>query len=101
MNRRIIVAAVAGILSIVATPLYAGPTETFAKFAEGSKKTVDHTAWDRLLETYVMPGDDGLNRVNYKQFKKAGHEELKGYVKTLESIQPATSWRPGEIEVVE
>jgi hypothetical protein len=25
----------------------------------------DHSAWDRLLKTYVEQGADGLNRVNY------------------------------------
>jgi hypothetical protein len=51
-------------------------------------ESVDHSAWDRLLKTYVKPGADGLNRVNYSAFKRDGHVALKAYIGSLQSIDP-------------
>lgn len=64
------------------------PTDLFRSAASGSGLSVDHSAWDRLLETYVKPGADGLNRVDYAAFKSAGHAELKQYVQQLEAVDP-------------
>lgn len=66
------------------------PIDLFRKAAAGSTATVDHAAWDRLLNTYVKPGPDGLNRVDYAAFKSAGHAELKAYVQALQRIDPQT-----------
>lgn len=49
---------------------------------------VDHSAWNSLLKTYVKPGADGLNRVNYVAFKKSGHAALKTYLNGLQSVDP-------------
>lgn len=66
------------------------PQDLFAKAAEGPAQTVDHTAWDRLLKTYVHPGPDGLNRVDYAAFKSGGHAALKDYIRRLEAVDPGT-----------
>jgi uncharacterized protein DUF547 len=51
-------------------------------------ESVDHSAWNSLLKTYVKPGADGLNRVDYVAFKKNGHAALKAYLTGLQSVDP-------------
>jgi hypothetical protein len=62
--------------------------DLFAKASPSSTQVVDHSAWDRLLKTYVKPGSDGLNRVDYAAFRRSGHNELKHYLRELEKINP-------------
>ena len=63
--------ALAGGLVVSASQSMAAGVETFTQkpFSEGSTKTIDHTAWDQLLKTYVVAEPDGLNRVDYARFK--------------------------------
>jgi hypothetical protein len=68
----------------------AEPVDLFGQFTAGSARTVDHSAWDKLLKTYVKPGADGVNRVDYAAFKRNGHEELKIYIRRLEAVDPQT-----------
>lgn len=63
-------------------------TELFSAHAAGSTQTVDHSAWDGLLKSYVKPSADGVNRVDYKAFKASGHKPLKDYVARLEATDP-------------
>ena len=72
----------------------ASPAEAFSAFTKGSAATVDHSAWDKLLKAYVVPGSDGLNRVAYARFKAAGQADLKAYIKTLEAVDPKSLDRP-------
>jgi hypothetical protein len=51
-------------------------------------ESVNHSAWDRLLKTYVKQGADGLNRVDYSGFRKGGHAALKAYIVSLQSLDP-------------
>jgi Protein of unknown function, DUF547 len=66
----------------------------FSKFAKAATATVDHSIWDKLLKAYVVPGTDGLNRVRYRSFKRAGRAKLKEYIKSLESVRPTKLSRP-------
>lgn len=68
----------------------AAPVQDAFRPATGSKQTVDHSAWDRLLKAYVKAGPDGLNRVDYSAFKAGGHKALTAYIGTLQSIDPNT-----------
>lgn len=34
----------------------------------GSRATIDHQAWDRILKRYIKPGPEGLNRFAYAAF---------------------------------
>ena len=53
----------AALLSFVILPARAASlTEQIAATAPSPGETVDHAAWTKLLETYVKPGPDGLNR---------------------------------------
>lgn len=61
--------------------------ERFSKHLADSKEAIDHTAWTKLLATYVKPGADGVARVDYGKFKAEGHAELKRYVAGLEKVK--------------
>lgn len=89
-------AALASLPSFTAVrPARTAPLDqTFAKSTPGSASTVDHSAWDRLLKTYVVPSADGLNRVAYARFKADGRAELKRYLSTLERVNPDVLDRP-------
>lgn len=78
-----------GILTICGAASAQTPQELFRSAASGSNKTVDHSAWDALLKSYVKPGPDGLNRVDYETFKDEGHRALKDYISTLVALDPA------------
>lgn len=83
-------------LSAVFSSISVGPAlaQDFSKFAAGSSKAVDHAVWDRQLKAYVMPANDGINRVDYARWKKEGHAELKRYVASLEQVDFTTLDRP-------
>ncbi len=76
------------------------PQDLIAEAAQGSTKTVDHSAWDDLLKTYVKPLPDGLNRVDYTAFKQDGHAALKAYIKGLEAVDPTTLDRPEQFALL-
>jgi len=81
--------AVAAVLANAAPLHAAAPGDIVARSAEGSSARVDHSAWDTLLKTYVKPGDDGLNRVDYANFRMHGHDALKTYLLALARVDPA------------
>lgn len=68
----------------------AEPADLFRSVASGSNLSVDHSSWDRLLQTYVKPSADGLNRVNYGAFKNGGQAELKQYIDQMLAVDPRT-----------
>lgn len=72
-------------------------TATFSAYNKDSTLTVDHSSWDRLLKAHVKPGDDGVNRVDYKGFKQSDHAKLKAYVKTLEGTPVSKLNRPEQL----
>lgn len=68
----------------------AGPADLFRDSAAQSTVTVDHSTWDRLLKSYVIPGPDRLNRVDYAAFKDTGHGDLKLYIRKVQEVDPRT-----------
>jgi len=75
---RCLFAVAVGVVVIFGVPLCSVAsaselTDLFRKAAPDSAQTVDHSAWDRLRKVYVKPGADGLNRVDYAAFNRAGH----------------------------
>lgn len=62
--------------------------DLFRRPAAGSTEVVDHAPWDQLLQTYVKPGADGLNRVDYAALKADGLPALRSYIRTLEQVDP-------------
>lgn len=76
------------------------PQDLIATAAAPATQHVDHAAWDRLLKTYVKPGTDGLNRVDYAAFKRDGQAALKDYIRALEAVDPATLDRPEQFALL-
>jgi len=69
---------------------YGSPAQDlFRTPAEGSTEIVDHASFDQLLQTYVKPGADGLNRVDYAALKEGGLQSLRSYIRNLEQVDPA------------
>ncbi len=68
----------------------AGTARPVAATAQAPRSTVDHGTWDKLLKTYVVPAEDGLNRFAYRRMKAEAQAELKAYVRRLEAVAVAT-----------
>jgi hypothetical protein len=49
--------------------------------------TIDHSAWDRFVETYVSSFPDGVNRVAYADVTNADRRQLARYIDTLTAIR--------------
>ena len=73
----------------VGTTFAASPADVFGRAKSGSTLTVDHTAWTKLLATYVVASPEGINRVRYADFKRAGHSALKAYIASLQTVDIA------------
>ncbi len=79
-----------GALSAQAAPASSLIDKHWTKF--GSKSSVDHSAWNQFLSSYVSAGSDGVNRVNYGAAKGA-QAALKRYIAGLEASDPTTLTR--------
>lgn len=66
------------------------PRDLVAKSANASTTVVDHSAWAGLLRAYVIPGADGLNRIDYGAFKRDGRHALKTYLQAISRIDLST-----------
>ena len=67
--------------------------ERFAAHDERSALSVDHAAWDDFLKTYVVAGEDGVNRVRYAAVDADARASLNGYIAALEATDvSALSW---------
>lgn len=49
-------------------------------------QTIDHSAWDDFLRTYVQQDDDGINRLRYAEVTANDHKMLQDYIARLENI---------------
>ena len=47
---------------------------------------IDHTAWDELLQAYVKPSADGINRVAYSKVSAADKAKLENYLLKMQSL---------------
>ena len=47
---------------------------------------IDHRVWDGLLQRYVKPSADGVNRVDYAALKRNGAPTLKRYLEAMQAI---------------
>ena len=69
--------------------LFAPKAELWEKWTahqSDSTETVDHTAWDTFLKTYVSEHDDGVNRVAYGDVDDADKEALDRYIRSMASV---------------
>ena len=78
-----------GLLFPIDAPLAQELDKRFATHNPNSSQRVDHSAWDRLLNTYVRSDKNGLNRVDYAGLKRRGLGDLKKYLKLLQGVDPA------------
>ena len=62
-----------------------------------STAAIDHTPWDRFLETYLAPGDDGVYRVHYGRVTEADRRALDDYVDGPAVIPIGTYRRPEQL----
>lgn len=90
--------AMAAVVAVRPLPVAAESsiTEAFKASQKGSAGTVDHSVWTAMLGKYVVPGPDGLNRVDYAGWKSADHRKLKDYVDRLEGSDPRGFDRPAQ-----
>ena len=53
-----------------------------------SISTVNHHAWQLLLNKHVATNTDGINRVNYQNFSASDKTQLDAYITQLKTVAP-------------
>lgn len=53
----------------------------------GSRATIDHQTWDRIVKRYIKPGPEGLNRFAYAAFPPEAKKRLASYVRALSAVK--------------
>ena len=69
----------------------------WAEYNAASTQAIDHTLWDRFLQTYVQQGDDGINRVAYAAVSSRDLNLLQQYISQLENIPIREYSRPEQL----
>lgn len=64
---------------------------------EASAVVVDHAAWGRFLDAYVVEGPTGVNLVRYKAVTPADKTALAAYIAALEATDTAALSRKEQI----
>ena len=59
----------------------------FSTHDAASTMTIDHSAWDGLLQAYVVPSTDGINRFAYGRVRAADAKVLKAYLVALQTVK--------------
>mgnify|MGYP001817371147 FL=1 len=79
----------------LALPVFAAPEpwQVWREHNPESTRRVDHTAWQRFLEVFVVAGEDGINRVAYQQARADAGPDLQRYLQELAAIDPRTLTR--------
>jgi hypothetical protein len=62
-----------------------------------SAVAIDHSAWSRFLESYVVAGSDGINRVRYQSVSAGDRAALLNYISALEAVDVARLARREQI----
>ena len=73
------------------------PWDRWAEFDDSSSLTVDHTLWDQFLVTYVVTGNDGINRVRYGGVTDPDRAALEGYLNLLSDTPVGRLARPEQL----
>jgi hypothetical protein len=76
-----------GLLLIYSASLAAAKPDLWdfwLKYDPASKMTVDHSAWDQFLQSYLVVRVGDVNRIQYGQVSKADQTRLSDYIKQLE-----------------
>lgn len=64
--------------------------EIWLEHTAASPETVDHSAWNRLLTSYVSVDGAEIHRVDYRSFTAGDRSGLAAYIASLEAIDPST-----------
>lgn len=62
-----------------------------------SPATIDHSAWDRLLRSYVMARDGVVNRYDYRNVSKQDRKALDAYIAGLSRLPIGRYSRPEQL----
>ncbi len=70
----------------------AAPSAELIKFwldtEESSTTSIDHQAWQNILDAYLVKEASGVNLFKYSAVSDNDHQSLKDYVKTLAALDP-------------
>jgi hypothetical protein len=69
--------------------------ERWAAHDPGAPGSIDHAAWDRLLDAYVSTDPQGVNRFDYGRVGAADREALEAYLAALAAV-PISRYRRDE-----
>ena len=56
--------------------------------APDSTVEIDHSAWQRFLDSYLTPHEDGVNRVDYASVTEEARSQLQAYLDNLTASDP-------------
>jgi len=62
-----------------------------------SSARLDHSAWSRFLSTYLVSGNDGINRIAYGRVDAAARALLDAYIAMLEGSPVSRLSRPEQL----
>ncbi len=89
MIRRILRAAlISTTITMISVPTAIAGPDAFHKTTEASVTRVNHSAWDRILSTYLSRTFDNITVFDYSAVSDADREALKDYITSLEQIDP-------------
>lgn len=64
---------------------------------QASTASIDHSAWDRFLKTYLRRGEDGINRVAYSRVSATDRAALDAYIADLAAVRISGHARPEQM----
>jgi hypothetical protein len=92
----VLVAAIMMLVAHAATAMpKSEPWPRWAAHDAGSPAVIDHGPWRRFLATYLVAGEDGVNRMRYGRVSDADRRRLEAYVETLAAM-PISGFRRTE-----
>ncbi len=62
-----------------------------------SQQQIDHSAWDRFLQTTIQPGTDGINRLPYAAITATQRQSLADYIDAMQAIRISQYSRPQQM----
>ncbi|MEM7665258.1 MAG: DUF547 domain-containing protein [Pseudomonadota bacterium] len=88
LSRRTILAAIPATAVLAACGPSAPGGLGSDKFSasETSDATIDHSAWNALLQEYVVAGPDGVNLVDYERLQNEAAAELTAYLDAMQQV---------------
>jgi len=58
------------------------------KVNEQSIEKIDHSLWQQILSRYVVAGEDGINRLDYRKLLVEDRSKLEDYLNQLTGLNP-------------